>query len=136
MKDPSKPWIDLGWSEEQFIGLILLSPSGATYTNQVAGHACAHPEEQGFYVPMPERIGRPVSHALENHFRGSWHSLDSRDTKFLDRLFRRHDLPLKTKVDKLDCSFEAWVYVELLTARCDLFETSLNSGVFTWRNSD
>jgi len=136
MKHSSKPKIDLCWSEEPFIGLILLSSDGATYTNQVAGYACTHPEEQGFYVPMPEGIGKPISHALQNHFTGSWHSLDSSDAKFLDKLFRKHGLPLKTEMGRLDSSFEAWVYVELLSTKCDLFETNLNSGVFTWMNSD
>lgn len=41
------------WSLDSFFGLIVLAPTGITWTNQTGGVSCNHPEAEGFLIPLP-----------------------------------------------------------------------------------
>lgn len=44
--------VDLSCVENMLPGLIVRHPTGVVYGNQTAGTACAHPEVEGFFVPL------------------------------------------------------------------------------------
>ncbi len=138
--DTLKPMVNL--DEFAGLGLILLHPSGVLFTNQVAGFVCMHPEVEGVFVPLPERVGRPEVHALRAHFRGNWHTLTEEDAKVVDGIFRSSQLGfLRVDRARLADSYEAWVYVVVdhpqQDRAMDLFHGfTTRAGIVTWMNSD
>lgn len=138
--DPLKPIVTL--DEFDGLGLILLHPSGVLYTNQVAGYGCLHPEVEGIFVPLPVQVGRREIHALQQHFRGSWHPLTDADAQVVDGVFQANNLGyLRVDRARLADSYEAWVYVTVDHPQQDreaaLFHGfTTRAGVVTWMNSD
>lgn len=106
-------------------GLIVLNSRGATYTNQVGGHACEHPTEVGFFVPFGNDAtldGELISAeaGLAKLFDPAWGRIDVGRADELDAFFQRyardHWLPwagVRVDRDRLQESREAWIYVVL-----------------------
>ena len=134
------PKVDL--HELDALGLILFWNTGITYTNQVAGLECLHPELEGAYVPLFEGVGRPVRHAFTQHFCGDWHPINDSDADIIDGILRRSQLGfIVTDRHRLADSYEAWVFVEVREHIQDsriplLTGFGVQRGVLTWPNSD
>ncbi len=130
--------IDL-WDNES-PGLIIACPSGVTYTNQVGGYSCHHPELEGIFVPLRGSIAEK----LNAYFTGpKWNgrcydSIDEETAGFIDSVLRDIDLggSLCVNREKLEESCEAWIWVKL--SRNSLLWLGLDEGegVLTWENSD
>ena len=121
------------------LGLIVKAPTAIAFTNQVGGLGCFHPEQEGVFVPLPVKVGRPEIHALQQHFRGKWHSLAEEDAAVVDGILRRNDIGyLSADRTLLAESFEAWIHVVISPqGAADLFEApEWVAGVLTWANSD
>ena len=118
------------------LGIILLLNTGITYTNQSAGFACLHPEEEGAYCPIPQDAGRKELFTIRQNFSGSWTSLTEENVAFLNRIFRRFNRPYRVNEGRLKESYEAWVYLTLTESEHELFNTSATEAVLTWPNSD
>ena len=121
-------------------GLIIACKSGVTYTNQVGGYACRHPEIEGVFVPLPTNI----SEQLEAFFTGpKWNGrcydeIDEETASFVDSLLQTPDLGGTLCVDRARFkeSCEAWIRVKV--SMNSLLWPGLNDGegVLTWQNSD
>ncbi len=124
------------------LGLIIDWPSGVSYTTQSAGYGCEHAQIEGVMVPLFDGVGRPVLHALRQHFRGDWHAIDDKAAEIIDRILKRHDLAfIRADRERLIDSREAWIFVTVdedlapkLSPRIEGF--GRRSGVLTWPNSD
>ncbi|MGH9902470.1 MAG: DUF6210 family protein [Pyrinomonadaceae bacterium] len=136
----SKPIISLDGFDG--LGLIVNFACGVLYTNQVAGHACLHPEAEGVFAPLPVKVGRPEIYALQQHFRGDWHPLSGDDANVVDSILKRNGLAyLKVDSSKLHESYEAWVNVIIGEALEGISFNPMDSfagrtGILTWQNSD
>ena len=133
--------IDLGWYEG--LGLIILHPSGVLYTNQVGGHGCFHPEVEGVFLPLKTCENRTELKSLEEHFKGSWDSLNEFEANLVDTVLQKSGQDLSwISVDRsrLKDSFEAWVYVKLNPKKTHAHESLTgfdgSLGILTWPNSD
>jgi hypothetical protein len=125
------------------LGLIILHPSGAIYTNQVAGNGCFHPEVEGVFVPLETDVNRYELNTLQQYFTGSWHSLNEPEANLVDTVLQRSRLGLDwISVDRsrLKDSFEAWVYVKLNPKKGRMLEVLTgfddSLGILVWPNSD
>lgn len=92
--------------------LICPANSGVTYTNQVGGHACLHPQVEGFILPfdfssLEDRLAR----VLLNR-----DALTVEDADEVDAMLARFPHTSCATVDRtrLDESMEAWVYVNVV----------------------
>jgi uncharacterized protein DUF6210 len=121
-----------------YFGLILPRSTGVIFTNQVGGHACNHPQQEGIFIPLDDGIGRPTRHVFAQHFTGSWATLMEKDAIVIDRAMRKGHLEfIQVDRSKLNDSLEAWVYVTLDLAATDyLIDIGTNRGILTWQNSD
>lgn len=130
--------IDL-WDNES-PGLIIACKSGVTYTNQVGGYACRHPEIEGVFVPLPAGI----SEKLEAYFTGpKWNGrcydeIDEETASFIDSVLNAVDLAGSLCVDRerLTESCEAWIWVKLSMNSLLWLGLNEGEGVLTWSNSD
>lgn len=125
------------------LGLIVLHPSGVLYTNQVAGNGCFHPEVEGVFVPLETDVNRYELNALEQHFKGSWNSLNESEADLIESILRKSRCGLNwisVNRTRLKESFEAWVYVNLNPKTDRMFEylTGFDNSqaILTWQNSD
>ncbi len=131
------PLVDL--SEFDGLGLIFKTMSGVSFTNQVAGLGCLHPQVEGIFAPLPVVKGRPELHALRSHFRGWWRSLQPVDADIVDGILRRNGKPfLSVDRELLLDSYEAWIHVNVNAGECPYMQNASNwhSAVLTWQNSD
>jgi hypothetical protein len=104
------------------IGLIIVGPSGALYTNQTGGHACCEPAAEGWFFPVTDEPS-DQERKLEEWFCGPpWLGHCSRgirpeDADFIDTLLQSSPDTAFLLVDRerLDRSHEAWVYVRIGT---------------------
>ena len=133
--------IDLGSFDG--LGLIIRHSSGVFYTSQVGGHGCFHPEEEGVFVPLQTDINRYELNTLEQHFKGSWDTLNEFEANLVETVLHRSSRNLSwISVDRsrLKDSFEAWVYVILDPKKTKMDENLVgfddSYGVLTWPNSD
>lgn len=130
--------IDL-WDNES-LGLIIACKSGVTYTNQVGGYACHHPEIEGVFAPLPGSINEK----LEAFFTGpKWNGrcydeIDEETANFIDALLREVDLASSLCVDRerLGESCEAWIWVKISMNSLLWLGLNEGAGVLTWENSD
>jgi len=133
-----EPTVDLFYS--RCLGLILPLATGVSFSNQVGGHACNHPEAEGLFIPLDDGCEQATRKALAHHFTGSWHSLSDEDVAVIDDALQRGNLGF-IRVDRarLDDSVEAWVHVILDMKAAPLlsgFDPESNRAVLTWENSD
>lgn len=123
--------------------LVLVDPSGAHYTNQAGGNACAHPTARGYLVPVfddpPLDEGGPdLVHRLREAVLGA-HYLTDACADRLDAVLTMSRWTSYIYVDRtrLHDSMEAWVYVQLGPSEFAGFDTRLwTEGILTWPNSD
>lgn len=138
------PSIELDDDDNQGLGVIVLGPSGAVYSNQCGGYACYHPDAEGIYVPLGDSPDE-----FEVHFYGpdsKWRGrcfdgIDEETARFIDahlqsRVFGGAVCISVDRVRLADC-VEAWVHVVIAeNADARLSAHGGKRGVLTWRNSD
>lgn len=115
------------------VGLIILYPSGVTYSNQTAGIMCAHPTAEGVYMPLSN------DQRLANQFMTVGQPFDKDDIAYLiDYLASSDDTSFLTIDDtRLGESHEAWLYVNIGKPRWPvLIGFEGYKGILTWENSD
>lgn len=127
------------------LGLIVKAPTGVRYSNQAAGYACAHPEAEGYFVPLSARVGRPIA-ALFELFGGAWECLDATQANAVDDALKQHGLAcLRVDRSMLEQSWEAWVHVIISPDdlesrwRAQIPLTNVATkvrAILTWPNSD
>ncbi len=125
-----KPIIRL-WQTDS-LGLIILMKTGVVVSNQTGGNECMQPE----------------AHELEHFFSfesGSvgYFALNERMADYIDGFLAKDGNTRFLKVDRarLEESYEAWVFVEILAAEGDPGATLISGfratkGILTWPNSD
>lgn len=142
-----KPRIEL-WNYSG-LGLILLHETGVRYSNQTGGYACLHPEVEGAFVPLSDRLS--TQHIELNQYFvgpkwGGWcfQGIDTETAEFIDGVLQGDRETEQLRVDRrrLDDSHEAWIYVNILPRADDeqrypLFDGFPSGrGVLIWENSD
>ena len=128
------------------LGLILKMPSAVCFSNQCAGTGCFHPEVEGVLIPLPEKLDKSETKALESFFPGDWSTLAELEVESFNALLNTIGLDfLATDEAELENSYEAWVHVlvdasrqpyagDRTAATFDGFRSE--RGVLTWQNSD
>lgn len=118
------------------LGLIINCESGITYTNQMHGVCCRHPEIQGVYIPISNKT---LLNILEGKLINYSLGLTEKIADELDDLFEIYfkNFVIRVNREKLDKSGEAWVYVTFQEQKeSDLFKgfekEGWNRGVLTW----
>ena len=152
---PANPIIDLMFSKG--IGLILLFPCGIRYHNQAGGYACLQPTEEGVFVPLwEELIDQEIM--LHKHFfdgpkwqGGCMNGIDTEDADIIDNILNLslHTRHIKVDRIRLKESYEAWIYVDVVTQPDGNAKSSDSDvpdfpmagfgackGVLVWANSD
>jgi hypothetical protein len=98
------------WDTEQ-VGIVIACKTGVRWTNQAGGTACAHPEAEGIFLPLPTYL----SEASLEILRDRWHVETEHVAKFL---------AAKKLDDVLEPSAgvggEAWVPVRIKARLTDL----------------
>ena len=130
--------------ESTSLGLVISCPTGIMVSNQVAGHACYHPEIEGVYLPLQVEADE-----LERHFVGpKWQGwcmegIDKESADFLDEFLLRNGNTKGIRVDRerLADSWEAWIHVRISAGTGDADSQQFSgfgeaTGVLTWQNSD
>jgi hypothetical protein len=129
--------------------LILSTPSGVSYFNQVGGQLCFQAHQEGVLVPL-EMTASNVSRLEEFPYAQGAMGIDVSAANFIDEILQSNVETAFLKVDRrqLDAALEAWVHVVVdhVPASFDindvrfygpLFGTAPgSSGVITWANSD
>jgi hypothetical protein len=138
--------------EHSGTALVIPHATGIIYTNQVGGHACFHPQAEGFLVPIANDVGL----APENRFlspendlflyftkqHSCGESLTENDALKIEGIM--HQLPLwgGLTVDRkrLADSVEAWVFVRIADSEnkpipVDGLTYPLDA-ILTWTNTD
>ena len=82
--------VDLVWT--QGLHLIVAADTGIMFTNQVGGHGCYHPTQEGFLIPLPLPAGLQPLHTFGQHFRGQWKCLEETDAAIIDKALRSANL--------------------------------------------
>lgn len=108
--------------EFEGIGMILLLPTGVTYSNQAGGLTCHHPQAEGCFVPLSDRSGALVRQLTE-HFTGpKWvgycsNGIDDETANLIDHLLNElppaFEVPISVDRARMAESQEAWVYVQV-----------------------
>lgn len=52
MREEGKALVELYMMPQNFVGLILKADTGVVYSNQCGGTMCAHPTQEGLFVPL------------------------------------------------------------------------------------
>lgn len=133
--------IELWGMGDPFLGVIVPAPTGIVWTNQTGGMCCAHPELEGFLVPLAGEGPREPD-PFENVFPGmnpydpvqvqQWLEFNG-----LEPLFE----PLRA-TDEAPDHAEAWIWVRIRCAPEHLFRSvALQNlcgrvAVLTYNNSD
>jgi hypothetical protein len=135
MASQQKRIIDLGCYGN--IGLVLKVQSGVSYTSQVAGYACQHPEIEGVFYPLRVEPGKAELFSLTQRFKGQWHHIDEGDADFIDKVLRRngHATVLVDRT-RLEDSYEAWVHVIAKGGLDGLSGFDDCEAILIWPNSD
>jgi hypothetical protein len=100
------------------VGLIVSYPSGILFTNQVGGHACLRPSEEGIYIPLHDEVNDQEK-TFYKYFTGpkwrGWCSngIDEETAEFVDGVLQKSLSTTMITVDRqrLSDSSEAWIYV-------------------------
>ncbi|MCB1277693.1 DUF6210 family protein [Prosthecobacter sp.] len=137
----SQPRFTIDLWDNDLPGLIIACKSGVTYTNQVGGYACRHPEIEGVFVPLPGSM----SEKLDAHFTGPkwcghcYDAIDDETASTVDEILAELAFVSTTvRVDrkKLADSCEAWIWVTISSNGYLWPGLSEENGVLTWGNSD
>jgi uncharacterized protein DUF6210 len=114
----SKPVISLYGLEG--LGLIVPYPSGVLYTHQTGGTNCAHPVEEGVFVPLGSecRVAQRLGALFQDQIRAR---LTNADADALDAVLHTPEAPFAVtpafflEIDRarLADSMEAWLYVTI-----------------------
>lgn len=136
------------------LGVILVLPTGVTYTHQCDGVACQQKSVEGAYLPLAVFPGldNPQHHALAEYFArrdGNRGEIYEPDAQFIDQFLAETELPFTARVmrTRLFDSFEAWVWLDLspMTNTAPEFLrhhavpkdiSSPLTAVLVWENSD
>ena len=133
------------------IFLLVAHPAGVYYSHQCGGHACVHPMQKGFLVPV---FGtQKVVRQLDRFFAGElcsqvFRGIDDEQADVVDRILANHEKTKGMTVDRerLNLDAEAWVYIKIapdaplltksfrLVTNLDL--SSVPEIVLLWPNSD
>ena len=143
-----KARINLSQVLPQFMGLIILQPSGAFYTHETGGYACFHESAEGVFVPLYEGTEENQEGLLIAHFTGpKWEGwcddgIDEPTAEYIDYVFSLSPTTNNLRVDRVrldDCK-EAWIYVTIREPGEDSASPISGfgdcKGVFVWGNSD
>ena len=151
----TKRIIDLSVLENDFLGLIILEPTGVRYTNQMGGTACGHPWVEGLYIPLIQRSEGPDW--LRDRRENLWVRYDTKAVQACLKEMELDDILAPVHFEEqsaaafLDCVEpasrvwgEAWVPVKVLPVMEDEypFNTTLvkdfahHYGILTYNNSD
>lgn len=116
------------------VGLIVPWPSGVFWTNQVGSCACAHPEVEGFFVPLHDLRQDKQLAVGEEHWWGSDYDA-SAVSRLLEQLDLADHLEPDTDAPKMA---EAWVSVRIKpTATMPALEALKGRrAILTYTNSD
>lgn len=99
------------------MALVIEARTGVTYSNQAAGHACAHPELEGILIPFgndPPLANPEMSlTAILSELLVNVMHLDERWADAIDRVLAASTFTRIASVDRtrLHDSMEAWVHV-------------------------
>ena len=143
-----KARIKLSHVSPQFLGLIILQPSGAFYTHETGGYACFHESAEGVFVPLHEETEESQEGLLIAHFTGpKWNGtcdngIDEQTAEYIDHVFSLSPATDYLRVDRVrldDCK-EAWIYVRVREPSEEFYRPISGfgdcKGVFVWGNSD
>jgi len=92
---------------DELFGLVICHPTGIWYTTQAGGTTCAHPSEEGFFVPLPFGV---ENDRLED----IWEVADETVRDFLDE--NELDTWLEPAASLGMIGGEAWVPVRIKIA--------------------
>ena len=131
--------VELWALQSPWLGLIISEPStGITYTNQVGGTACAHPEIVGFMMPLPRNWLDGPRDVIDDQ----WNPEPTiGDVVLATRCLRAGDGHLYSRfaiqATRPGLIAEAWLPVVVLAADCAITgQFAGMEGVLTWNNSD
>jgi hypothetical protein len=127
------------------LALIISEPSGVFYSNQVGGHSCQHPEEEGVLVFVGDAFNS-LYDEISSYPYNVW-EFQKKDADYLDQLFKRKLKFVKVDRTRLKDSMEAWIHVVFehglpkpnkQSLRNNIYFSGFDSkrGVLTWDNSD
>jgi len=142
--------VDLSILESPFFGLVVRSyGTGVSYTNQVGGTACAHPQIEGFFVPLCENLLPESAREVVRDFyfpRGDIREFATMPRDFLeaidpgmgDESKLSHLFDIRNIRDRRILFAEAWVPVRVKPKPSEHFLCGLSGrfGYLTWDNSD
>ena len=135
--------VELLWGLEQ-TALILLEPSGITFTNQVGGTGCEHPTAEGILVPVghDHPVERPELGLTERLWDMDWGSYGGITSDFEDEIeevlsSNSHTAHIRVDRNRLRDHREAWIHVVVgASDPQDPTQTHGRPGILTWPNSD
>jgi len=123
--------------------LIVPYKTGIIYSNQAEGTGCAHPELEGYLVPIEYNYEHPnesLSYALSKIFPESNPGcIDLKEANQIQELLAASPFTSDIKIDwkKLNESFESWLHVVINGSLDDTININTPvSAVLTWPNSD
>jgi hypothetical protein len=129
--------VDLCWYTVANRGIIIEDESSpVTWTNQVGGTSCEHPEIRGIFIPLPN-LG-----TLPQTLRGHWPDMPEHLADHLDTDMKGRQMPCTVDRERWAQSCEAWLYVIVQPIERDeylphpLCDFNGRRGVLTWMNSD
>lgn len=114
---------------EQFTPLLVIeAPTGVVYSTQAGGTACAHPEAEGFLVPLDYFDTAPLEKVYRDRWDNNVPECDERVTVALAaaRDGRLEPIGLALDVERYAWWGEAWLPIVCTYGR----------GWLTWPNSD
>ncbi len=125
------------------VAVIIQLNTGVIYTNQACGTACLQPCIEGALLPVnhdfePDKCEGMLEVKLAFLFKNC-EKLSLTMADKVDELLRYHNSTDGIKVDrnKLQDSYESWIYVKLKRTKYCGFEGAEHFyGVLTWPNSD
>ena len=123
--------------------IIIASPTGVIYRNQTGGHGCLQSEMEGYLIPIGGDLSGECNR-LHSHFIGpkwgGWcaENIDHETANEVDNFLAEiHRDEIVVDREKLSCSWESWVHVQINRPLQGLIEhSSPTSGILTWPNSD
>jgi hypothetical protein len=122
------------------VGVIIKdNNSPVIYSNQTGGTVCFHPEQKGYFLPIPETSWIGDLYDIDFLYEDEKLNNNNIAVEKIEEIlssYHLHDFILVDK-NKLKESYEAWVHVVIIPKK-EIIESSEEKlyGILTWPNSD